>query len=281
MIKRIALVLLLLILWTGTVVAGALFGWWRRPIAPAGDASAFMKAAVALADANNRANAAIMLIEADSINAEYYSTRADTIDRHTVFATASLSKWITAHAEVVEVGPGEYSQPPKWTQTKIGDQTYPMQRGILDVTLSIKDQPTRFIGLHLKSKRIVTDYDQAELRVREAEHVRKHIDSILLQNPENRLIAYGDFNDHTQSLSTKTILGNYRSPYYLTPVHVTDQRGETWTYHFESQDSYSRIDFIAVSKSLKPHIDKNASRIIDNPNWNHASDHRAIMVSFR
>ena len=36
----------------------------------------------------------------------------------------ALAEWITAHAEVVEVGPGEYSQPPKWTQTKIGDQTY-------------------------------------------------------------------------------------------------------------------------------------------------------------
>lgn len=113
MIKRIALVLLLLILWTGTVVAGALFGWWRRPIAPAGDASAFMKAAVALADANNRANTAIMLIEADSINAEYYSTRADTIDRHTVFATASLSKWITAHAvmKLVEQGKLDLDRP--------------------------------------------------------------------------------------------------------------------------------------------------------------------------
>lgn len=36
----------------------------------------------------------------------------------------ALAEWITAHAEVVEIGPGEYSQPPKWTQTKIGDQTY-------------------------------------------------------------------------------------------------------------------------------------------------------------
>lgn len=36
----------------------------------------------------------------------------------------ALAEWITAHAEVVQIGPGEYSQPPKWTQTKIGDQTY-------------------------------------------------------------------------------------------------------------------------------------------------------------
>lgn len=36
----------------------------------------------------------------------------------------ALAEWITAHAEMVQIGPGEYSQPPKWTQTKIGDQTY-------------------------------------------------------------------------------------------------------------------------------------------------------------
>jgi endonuclease/exonuclease/phosphatase family metal-dependent hydrolase len=156
-----------------------------------------------------------------------------------------------------------------------------MQRGILDVSIEINAQTVRFIGIHLKSKRIVPDYDQAELRVREAEHVRKHIDSILSNNPNTHLITYGDFNDHIQSLSTKTILGNYRSPFYLTPVHVTDRNGENWTYHFSAQDSYSRIDFITVSKSLRPNIDKSTSRIVDSPNWNQASDHRAIMVGFR
>lgn len=156
-----------------------------------------------------------------------------------------------------------------------------MQRGILDVTIEINQQPIRFIGLHLKSKRIVPNFDQAELRIREAEHVRKHIDAILHENPETRLIAYGDFNDHIQSLSTKTILGNYRSPNYLTPVHMNDQRGEKWTYYYSSQESYDRIDFIAVSKSIKPSIEMEKSRIIDQPNWNVASDHRAIMISFR
>ena len=72
-----------------------------------------MQAAVAMIDSSNRANTAVMLIEADSIKAEYYSTRADTIDRHTVFATASLSKWITAHAvmKLVEQGKLDLDRP--------------------------------------------------------------------------------------------------------------------------------------------------------------------------
>ncbi len=163
----------------------------------------------------------------------------------------------------------------------ISHTEHSMQRGILDVTMDINGQPTRFIGLHLKSKRIVPDYDEAELRILEAEHVRKHIDSILSKNPNTRLIAYGDFNDHIQSLSTKTILGNFRDPGYLTPVQIEDQRGEKWTYFYSSQDSYDRIDFITISNTLKRHIDKISTRIIDSPNWNQASDHRAIMVSFR
>lgn len=36
----------------------------------------------------------------------------------------ALAEWITAHSEVVEFGPGERAQPPKWTQTEIGDRTY-------------------------------------------------------------------------------------------------------------------------------------------------------------
>ncbi len=163
----------------------------------------------------------------------------------------------------------------------IPNTQHSMQRGILDVTIEIGATTTRFIGLHLKSKRIVPDFNEAELRILEAEHVRKYIDSILSQNPEKRLIAYGDLNDHIESLSTKTILGNYRSPHYLTPVSIEDQRGEKWTYFYSSQDNYDRIDFITVSKSLKPHIDKATTRIIDTPKWIQASDHRAIMVSFK
>ncbi len=47
-------------------------------------------------DEGNRGNAALALIEDGAISAEYYSSPADSVDRDTVFATASMSKWITA-----------------------------------------------------------------------------------------------------------------------------------------------------------------------------------------
>ena len=98
MMKRAGVTLLLVILWTAGLLGGTLYGWWRRPLAPFGDPRAFLQAAVHLINAGNRANTALIVIEKGAVGAEYYSANADAIDRNTVFATASLSKWITAHA---------------------------------------------------------------------------------------------------------------------------------------------------------------------------------------
>ena len=155
-----------------------------------------------------------------------------------------------------------------------------MQRGILDATLGIGGRPVRFIGLHLKSKRTVPDFDQAALRIAEAQRARRHLDGILAKDPGAAVIAYGDFNDTTRSLSSRAIYGTYRTPGYMSPVHVRDSRGETWTYRYAMQDAYTRIDFVTVSAGLRRHVKKDKSRIIDDPLWETASDHRPVLVSF-
>lgn len=155
-----------------------------------------------------------------------------------------------------------------------------MQRGILDATLDVGGRQVRFIGLHLKSKRIVPDFDQGTIRMAEAQHARRHIDTILTENPGAAVVAYGDFNDTTRSLSTRAIYGTYRTPGYMTPVHVSDSRGETWTHRYAMQDSYTRIDFVTISSGLRRHVKKDKSRIIDDPLWETASDHRPVLVRF-
>lgn len=155
-----------------------------------------------------------------------------------------------------------------------------MQRGILDATLSIAGRKIRFIGIHLKSKRSVQEFDQALLRIEEAGHVRKHLDSILAENPDALLVAYGDFNDTTRTLSTRTIYGTHLTPGYMNPIHAKDSRGETWTYRYAVEDSYARIDFITVSAALKRYLKREASEIIDDPLWDTASDHRPVLVRF-
>ena len=155
-----------------------------------------------------------------------------------------------------------------------------MQRGILDATINVGGRPVRFIGLHLKSKRTVPDFDQAAVRLAEAQHARRHIDSILKHDPAVALVAYGDFNDTTRSFSTRAINGTYRTPEYLSHVHVKDSRGETWTHHYAVEDAYTRIDFVTVSAGLRRHVKKDKSRILDDPIWKIASDHRPVLVRF-
>lgn len=105
--KRAGVTLLLVVLWAAALLGGTLFGWWRRPIAAADNPRAFSEAAVSLIKAGNRANTAFVLIENGAVEAEYYSTTADAIDRNTVFATSSFSKWITAHAVMKLVAQGK------------------------------------------------------------------------------------------------------------------------------------------------------------------------------
>ena len=38
--------LITIVVWSTIVVAGALFGWWRQPLAPTDDAPAFMRSAI-------------------------------------------------------------------------------------------------------------------------------------------------------------------------------------------------------------------------------------------
>lgn len=112
-IKLAVVALIAMALWSTTVLSGALFGWWRRPVAPQGDRQAFLQAAIELIERGDKNNTALVLIKDGSIYAEYYSSRLDPVDRNTVFATASMSKWITAFGvmKLVEEGKLDLDSP--------------------------------------------------------------------------------------------------------------------------------------------------------------------------
>lgn len=113
MVQRVGLTLLVIVGWSTLLIAGALFGWWRQPLASSDDPRAFLQASVPLIEAGNRANTALVLIDSGAVAAEYYSATADAIDQNTAFATASLSKWIAALAvmKLVEQGKLDLDRP--------------------------------------------------------------------------------------------------------------------------------------------------------------------------
>jgi len=170
---------------------------------------------------------------------------------------------------------------PAESEYQLAGQTFAINRGILDVTVQANGKPYRFIGIHLKSKRDSEQGDQEAIRLNEARLLRRHVDSILSQDAAARLIVYGDFNDTRASHPIKLITGNYNDPTYLTAIPAKDSRNDAWTHHWAPHDIYSRIDLIMVSQGMRKDVNFPAARVIDDADWNLASDHRAILAIFR
>lgn len=163
---------------------------------------------------------------------------------------------------------------------KLQGKDMTMSRGILDATIDVDGHPFHFLGAHLKSKREIPEASQELMRRNEAYLLRKHADGVFADDPEAMIIVYGDLNDTRRATPVRSIQGAYNSATYLEAVHHPDSRGEVWTHFWSYQHIYSRFDFVLVSKSLRKAVDDENSRILDDPLWATASDHRALLTVF-
>jgi endonuclease/exonuclease/phosphatase family metal-dependent hydrolase len=161
---------------------------------------------------------------------------------------------------------------------RIQGEEFKMQRGILDATIATPVGPFRFLGVHLKSKREVDEGDQEEMRRSESHLLRREVDAILREDPEARLVVYGDFNDTRNSPTLRTAQGPARSNSALTTIPLRDSRGHLWTHHWDYQDVYSRFDYVMVSPVLRDLVDRDHSKILDGEETAGASDHRPLLV---
>ncbi len=170
---------------------------------------------------------------------------------------------------------------PTVTDYQLDGKTFAIGRGILDATIEARGKPYRFLGVHFKSKREVDEGDQEAMRMNEARLVRRHVESILADDADARLIVYGDFNDTRATPAIRALTGKYNDPTYLTAIPAKDSRNDAWTHHWAPHDIYSRIDFITVTQAMKPDVDFQAAKVIDDPDWSAASDHRPMLAIFR
>jgi len=162
----------------------------------------------------------------------------------------------------------------------IGDQRFPFQRGVLDVTVAINPSyHLRYVGLHLKSKREVPEADQALMRLNEARLARDHIDQIFKIESGTNLLVTGDFNDLRMEPPVKALQGGFGRQEHLTGLTLKDKYGFRWTHHWSFADSYSRFDFALYSKGLAPELDRDNCRIFHWDDWDTASDHRPLVLS--
>ena len=163
---------------------------------------------------------------------------------------------------------------------ELDGQLLQMNRGILDVTVEINpDYRLRLVGVHLKSRREVPEYDQARMRAKEARHLRAHLDRILETSPDTNLLLFGDLNDTKNAYPIRQIIGLKGTPNYMIDLWLRDSRDERWTYYWKTADEYSRIDYLLVSLGLLREVVTEKCGIDDSPFWNEASDHRAIYAA--
>jgi endonuclease/exonuclease/phosphatase family metal-dependent hydrolase len=165
---------------------------------------------------------------------------------------------------------------------KMGDQTMPFQRGILDATVEFHPNlQVRFLGVHLKSMREVTEGDQALMRRNEAHLLRNHIDKIITQNTQARILCYGDFNEHRNEPAIAEIMGSRVSDGYMNELILRDVNGQVWTHYWDAADSYSRLDYVFSSRALRPLIDLRSCRIHHERDFDTASDHRPLVIKIK
>jgi len=163
---------------------------------------------------------------------------------------------------------------PKYTYQML-DETHEVRRGILDASVSTPKGEIRFLGVHLKSKRPIAIYDQAEIRREEAQILRTHATEVL-SDATRKVVVFGDMNDTKGSSVIKLLQGPKKNR--LNVIDLYDKYGTKWTQYWAREDIYSRFDFIFVSTTLLPEIDQKQSHVLDTPPGDPASDHRALVL---
>lgn len=162
---------------------------------------------------------------------------------------------------------------------QIGDLTFPVQRGFLDATLRLRTGlDVRFVGAHLKSKRDIPEADQSLMRRNEARLLRAHLDKLIAADPEEKIVVYGDFNEHRNEAAIADIIGEPRPPGGLFELHLRDSRKETWTHFWQVADTYSRLDYVFFTRTLNKYMNRPGSHIYDSPDYYDGSDHRPLVA---
>jgi endonuclease/exonuclease/phosphatase family metal-dependent hydrolase len=166
---------------------------------------------------------------------------------------------------------------------------YRVSRGFAEVT--IQPSPAYVFTLltaHLKSRRVVPEGDEAAMREQEALILREKVDALFRSNADINLVVLGDFNDLHDSKSTRGLVGKSRFALVDTRPAERDcygasgegPRNVTWTYFYQQEDTYQRVDYVLLSPGMAREWNKAETYVLAELNWGVASDHRPIVASF-
>jgi endonuclease/exonuclease/phosphatase family metal-dependent hydrolase len=168
-----------------------------------------------------------------------------------------------------------------------------VSRGFAEVDIQVNPGYVfTLITTHLKSRRPVPEADEADLREQEARVLREKIEARFAANPSVNLVVLGDLNDVKDSRSTRDVIG--RGRHALIDTRPAERNGDnrpnsnprfeprniTWTHHYGKEDTYSRIDYILLSRGMAREWNTNETFVLALPNWGTGSDHRPVVATF-
>jgi endonuclease/exonuclease/phosphatase family metal-dependent hydrolase len=170
---------------------------------------------------------------------------------------------------------------------------FQVSRGFAEVDILVNPKfKFTLIAAHLKSRRPDPMADEEEWRYEEAVALRRVIDARLADDPGQKLVVLGDFNDVRDSKPVRAIMGRGRTRLFDTrpaerngddPTRAGkghESRNITWTHFYAVEDVYSRIDYILLSHGMEQHWLAAETYVLSAPNWGLASDHRPLVAGF-
>lgn len=161
----------------------------------------------------------------------------------------------------------------------IKGRQFDVQRGFQQVDIQVgSDFSFRLINAHLKSK-LFHESGQTEMRRNEARLLAAHVRRIQKSQPGLPLIVCGDFNDSYRSAAMRELIDERDTD--LTDLQLEDLYGDRWTHFYRGEQSYARIDYILVNRTMQSLWVQDKSRVIRDRRTYQASDHRPIIAVFK
>ncbi|MBM3877326.1 MAG: hypothetical protein FJ386_11470 [Verrucomicrobia bacterium] len=177
-------------------------------------------------------------------------------------------------------------------QFLLDGRRFSVSRGFAEVVVRVNER-YRFtlLAAHLKSKRPVPGANEADLRLHEAQLLREKVDARMKSDPNVNLVVLGDLNDTRTSKPIRAVVGRGQSELVDTrptergpgavgsQVAATGTNAVAWTYFYNREETYSRFDYVLLSRAMANEWDKVRSFVLALPYWAEASDHRPVLVT--
>lgn len=157
-----------------------------------------------------------------------------------------------------------------------------VKRGLLEVIFSDgEEEAWSLYVVHLKSNLTEREDDPNSVirRIGEAKAIRDYILSVHPDPTSSKFLILGDFNDSKASAPLRRFYKRSKVKISI-PINAEDSRGEKWTYFYNRQDSYTRVDYILASPAMILHLVPDSGTIYDEAIMGEASDHRLVHADF-